>query len=178
MTGPERLPVQSSETGSPSGAPFISSTLSVLSASAPQWRNWSDSAGASARIVSSIGSPGTYEGRPKAASMPSTRTTAARCLSIERGRRPPSTRVVSPARVVRRITYEPTGVPGAGDQVSSWAPRPSATSVCHTAVLCRSAVRTASSRTVAGRSSRNVIAAVSRPGTPGATVANRLRSPA
>ena len=49
--------------------------------------------------------------------------------------------------------------------------------VCQTVVRRRSAVRTASSRTVAGRSSAKRIDARSRPWTPGLTLAKSFRSP-
>ena len=91
VTGADRLPVQSSGTGSPFGTPTISSFRSLLTYSAPQWRNCKLSAPASARIRSSIGSPGRYDRCRNAASTPSTRTTGAACLAIEGGRLPPRT---------------------------------------------------------------------------------------
>ena len=65
-----------------------------------------------------------------------------------------------------------------GVQVSECGPGGRRFSVFQATLVVRRAVWTASSFTVAARLSEKLTAAVSRPGTPGETVAKSARSPA
>ena len=76
------------------------------------------------------------------------------------------------------MTYEPIGAALSGCQASSCEPGPSVTSFVQWTLLEPIPTRTASSRTRARRASWKRTVAVSRPSTPGATVANIGRSPA
>ena len=128
---------------------------------------------------SSIGSPGAYERCRKAASTPSTRTTGACWRAIEAGRLPPSTVFVGAAgdRQPHHVRAD-----RAWRRRASTSARAGRRRAAPSSSTRRSSPGARCAPPRASRSRRRLspkpTTAVSRPGTPGETVAKSARSPA